>query len=42
MGLVPVADSILLSAGNQTENLLVLAADSTSQGHVPMAVLHVH
>lgn len=42
MGLVPVADLILLSTGNQTGNLLVLAADSTSQGHMPMAVLHVH
>lgn len=42
MELVPVTDIILLSTGKQTGNLLVLAADSTSQGHLLMAVLHVH
>lgn len=43
MELVPVADMILLSTGNQAGNLPVLAADSPSQGHLPRPpVLHVH
>lgn len=33
---------ILLSTGTKVRHLLMLAADSTSQGHLLMAVLHVH
>lgn len=39
--LIPAADMILLSTGTEVRHLM-LAADSTSQGHLLMAVLHVH
>ena len=41
MYLIPAADMIPLPAGTQAGHLM-LAADSTSQGHLPMVVLHVH
>lgn len=40
--LIPAADMILLSTGTKVRHLLMLAADSTSQGHLLMAVLHIH
>lgn len=42
MDLIPAADTIPLSTSTQAGHVLMLAADSTSQGHWPTAVLHVH